>query len=159
MSGMNAQVVQLPTFRVVMIRHLGPYEGLSPEFDRIWKWATAHNVPVQKTIGIYWDNPDFTPAPQLRSAACLEVPHGYQLTSPDGLPLESSEVPGGPYATTRYVGPYEQMAPVWTSFTNHIERTLRRQIREDIPAFEVYVNDPSDTPPHQLITDLYMPVR
>lgn len=155
---MNVQVVQLPAIRVVMLRHTGPYEELSAEFDRLWAWVTRNNVPVQRTIGIYWDNADYVPASKLRSAACVEVRAGFGLTDRGGLPLTLEEIAGGVYATTRFVGPYEDLAPVWTNLTNYIERTLRRDISDE-PAFEVYVNDASDTPPSQLITELYMPLR
>jgi AraC family transcriptional regulator len=71
--------------------------------------------------------------------------------------LEITSLAGGDHATTRFVGPYEQMAPVWSQLTQYCEETLGRRI-SDNPAFEVYVNDPSDTPANQLITDLYMPL-
>jgi glutathionylspermidine synthase/DNA gyrase inhibitor GyrI len=154
---MNVQLVQMSALRIVMIRHIGPYELISPVFDRLCNWATSQGVPVQRIIGIYWDNPDFTPSARLRSAACVQVPINYQITNNMGLPLELSQIAGGPYATTTFVGPYENLAPVWTNFTNYIERSLRRQISQN-PAFEVYVNDASTTPPQQLVTELYMPV-
>lgn len=155
---MNVQVNQCPPIRVVMIRHRGPYQNLSISFDAIWQWVEANGVPAQRTIGIYWDNPDEVPVHKLRSAACIEVPPTYQITNPGSLPLEISEIAGGDYATTRFMGPYEDLAPIWTQFTRYIEGTLRRKI-SDNPAFEVYVNDASDTAPQQLITELFMPLR
>ena len=154
---MNAQVTQLSPIPIVMIYHTGPYEGLSPVFDQLWNWVTALGVPAQRTIGIYWDNPDFTPSSRLRSAACVEVPAGFQVTDRGGLAVSNGEIAGGSYVTTRYVGPYEDLARVWTQLTQYTERDLRRTISES-PAFEVYVNDASTTPPHQLITELYMPI-
>lgn len=154
---MDVQVIQLSALKVIMIRHVGPYDQISPVFDRLFEWVTAQNVPIQRTIGIYWDNPDFTPSSRLRSAACVQVPIDYQITNNMGLPLEVGQIAGGPYATTRFVGPYENLAPVWTEFTRYIERGLRRQISMN-PAFEVYDNDPSNTPAEQLVTELYMPV-
>lgn len=155
---MIVNVTNLSPIRVVMMRHTGPYEGLSPVFDRLWQWCEAQNVPVQRTIGIYYDNPDYTPANQLRSAACFEVPPMYVMGDRGGQDIQISQIAGGEYATTKFVGPYEQLEPVWTRLTEYVENTLRRGISESNPAFEVYVNDPSDTPPNQLITELYMPL-
>ncbi|WP_158409294.1 AraC family transcriptional regulator [Fimbriimonas ginsengisoli] len=155
---MNVQVIQLAPIHVVLIRHRGPYDELGGEFDRLWEWVTAQRVSALRTIGIYWDNPDFVPASKLRSAACVEVPAGFQIGNSGGLPLEVDDIAGGEYATTRFVGPYEDLAPVWSDLTRYVEGTLRRKI-SDNPAFEVYVNDASDTPPEQLITELYMPLR
>lgn len=154
---MDVRLTPLSPIPIVMIRHRGPYEELSSEFDRLWEWVTANGVPAARTIGIYWDNPDYVSARQLRSAACVEVPVTYQLMDRGGLPLELSQIVGGTYATTRFVGPYEELAPVWSRLTQQIEGGMGRRISSD-PAFEIYVNDPSDTPPDRLITDLYMPV-
>lgn len=154
---MNVQVVQLDPIYLVIIRHRGPYEAIGKAFDQLTGWAQRQGLPMKRMIGIYWDNPDFVEASQLRSAAGVEVWHGYQITNAAELPLELHMIPGGSYATTRYVGPYEDLGPVWTDFTASIENKLKYTISED-PAFEVYVNDPSDTPPQELITDLYMPI-
>jgi AraC family transcriptional regulator len=154
---MNAQVIQMDPIPVVMLRHLGSYDEVDAVFNQLFEWVTANNIPYQRTIGIYWDNPDETPANKLRSAACIEIPSDYQVMDRGGLPLDVSEIAGGTYVTTRFVGPYEDLAPVWTDFTSHIEGNLRRTISQN-PAFEVYVNDASTTPPSQLITELYMPV-
>src|SRR5947209_5067777 len=106
---MNVQVVQLAPIHVAMVRHTGPYDGLSPVFDQLWDWVSANNVPTQRTIGIYWDNPDFTNASKLRSAACYEVPADFRLTSSGGLNISIEDIAGGEYATTRFVGPYEDL--------------------------------------------------
>lgn len=154
----NFQVTVLNPIHLVMLRHRGPYDGIGKVFEELWGWVEANNVPAQRTIGIYWDNPDFVSKNQLRSAACVEVPSGFQILNKGWLPLENGQLAGGEYATTRFVGPYEKLAPVWTNLTNYAENTLRREISENNPAFEVYVNDASDTPPSQLITELYMPL-
>ena len=154
---MDVQVVSLAPISVVMLRHQGPYDGIGDVFDRLWNWVDRHRVPAGRTIGIYWDNPDFVAASRLRSAACVEVPESYMPSDRDGLALERSAIAGGEYATTRFVGAYEDLAPVWTEMTRRTEKTLRRRIGEN-PAFEVYVNDASQTAPQDLITDLYMPV-
>lgn len=154
---MNAQVVRLAPIPIVLLRHTGPYDLMMPVFEQLWAWVEAHNVPGMRTIGIYYDNPDFTPAPQLRSAACVEVPAGFVVTESDGLPLEEAKIAGGDYVTMRFVGPYEALEPVWTELTSYAEGTLRRTI-SDNPAFEVYVNDPEEVAPSELITELYLPV-
>lgn len=154
---MNVQVNFQSPIRVVMMRHTGPYEGIAPVFDKLWSWVEANGVEIQRTIGIYYDNPDVTPAAQLRSAACFEVRGAYQMTNNGGMPVSVEEIPGGNYAVTRHVGSYDGLEKVWSDFTAYIEGPLGKTI-SDNPAFEVYVNDPSETPENQLITDLYMPV-
>lgn len=155
---MNIQVVQIPPIRVAMMRHTGSYEQLGPVFDRLWEWVEANQVPYLRTIGIYYDNPDYVPENQLRSAACYEIPLDYQIPGTGGQPIEVVNISGGTYATTRFVGPYEQLERIWTQLTEECEGPMRKIIDQQRPAFEVYVNDASETPANQLITELYMPL-
>ena len=155
---MNVQIVHLTPIPVAILRHVGSYDGIGPVFDTLVDWADASGVPKGRNIGIYWDNPDYVPTRKLRSAACIEIPANYVLPNTGGLPIQVESIAGGQYATTTFVGPYDMMAPVWTNFTNYIERVMSRKIKDNPPAFEVYVNDPDTTPPAQLITELYMPV-
>ncbi|MEZ0327851.1 MAG: GyrI-like domain-containing protein [Fimbriimonas sp.] len=152
----KVQETRLSPIRIVTLKHAGPYENIGPVFDRLFDWIETNNVPVQRTIGIYYDNPDYVSAAQLRSAACVEVPVGYQLPN-HGPEFQVQEIAGGPYATTRFVGSYEKLGPVWEELTRYVERIMVKKI-SDNPAFEVYVNDASETPPEQLITELYMPL-
>jgi AraC family transcriptional regulator len=155
---MDVQIATISPISVARIEHKGPYEQLASEFERLWSWVESHRVPAQRTIGVYFDNPDFVAQSQLRSWACVEIPTGYQVTNVGALPITGGTILGGTYGTTRFEGPYERLAPVWSALTAHIENALKRTIRQDLPAFEVYVNDSSETPPEQLITELYMPV-
>ena len=154
---MNAQVTHLDPIRIVMLRHTGPYDGLGAVFEKLWGWVESHNIPAERWIGIYWDNPDEVPTEKLRSAACVEIPADYQVTDSGGLSLILDEIKSGEYATTTHTGPYENLEQIWSELTSYCENTIRRSIAQN-PAFEVYVNDPSDTPPNQLITELYMPL-
>ena len=112
------QLIQMSPIPVVMLRHVGSYDDVGPVFDQLWNWLQQHNIPTLRTIGIYWDDPDEVPANQLRSAACFEISPGYEIADRTGLPIEVTEIAGGPYVTTRFVGPYEKLAPVWNDLSN-----------------------------------------
>jgi AraC family transcriptional regulator len=155
---MNVEIIQLYPTRVLMIRHQGAYEGISTAFEKLCNWADQSGVQYSRVIGIYYDNPDYVPAAQLRSAACIEVAPGLVLPDFRGLRIEDSMICGGQYGTITVVGPYEGLAMAWTQLTISLEKKLGKTIREDDPAFEVYVNDAETTPPDQLITELYMPI-
>lgn len=154
---MEVHIIQQSPIRIAKVRHTGPYEQIGSAFERLWEWVQAHDVPASRMIGLYYDNPDFIPTDELRSAACVEIPHSYDVVNRSGTPIEVGMISGGDYATTRYMGPYEKMGAVWSEFTQHVEGTLKRALSDE-PAMEVYVNDPSDTPPDRLITDLYLPL-
>ncbi len=154
----NVQTLTLGPTKLVLIRHRGDYEQIGAKFDALWQWIEANDIPALRTIGIYYDNPDHTPTAQLRSAACAEIPYNYQVSLSGSPGVEIDELRPGQYAVARHVGPYEQLGRAWQMLIEEIEGRMNRQISENDPAFEVYVNDPSDTEPVSLITELYMPL-
>ncbi len=156
---MKIQVVALTPIPLVMISHVGPYDQLPAKFEQLSQWVEQTGTPIKRWIGVYWDNPEEVDASQLRSGAAVEVAIGFSLVPTGNFPVVMHHIDGGDYATTTYVGPYEEMEPAWARFGRHIEQTLKRTIITDEPAFEVYVNDPEDTAPADLITELYMPVK
>src|SRR5689334_23136336 len=106
---MNVQVTNISPIHVVMLRHVGPYEEVGGVFEKLYAFLEANGIPTQRTIGIYYDNPDFVEARALRSAACAEIHPGQSIPDSGALRLDVEDIAGGDYATTRYVGPYEQM--------------------------------------------------
>jgi AraC family transcriptional regulator len=154
---MSISVVTLDPIRIVMVRHTGAYAGVAEKFDQLFQWVETQSVPFERSIGLYWDNPEFVEETKLRSAAAIEIPADYQVMDSGGLPLILDLIKGGDYVTTTFTGPYEELEQAWSSLVAYAENTLRRKIL-DTPGFEVYVNDPAEVPPSQLITELYMPV-
>ena len=155
----DVKVGPMRAIKVAMLNHYGSYDTIGDTFEKLFQWVETFNVPVQRTIGIYYDNPDFVKEKDLRSAACVEVPDHFQITDRGNLSLLIlSSIPGGEYASARFVGPYDKLSAVWTEMTSIIEEQRGLTINGTAAAFEVYVNDAEDTPPNQLITELYMPL-
>lgn len=86
---------------------------------------------------------------------CLTV--GVQAPSvgspPPGASLRSW--PGGVCATTRHRGPYSQLGLAHHALYAWIHQ---RGHRERGPVREHYLNDPKDTPPGELLTELFVPI-
>jgi len=62
----------MPGYRVVGIRHLGPYEKIGDAFNQIHQIADDNGVPVNM-IGVYFDNPNEVAEDSLRSLAGVVV--------------------------------------------------------------------------------------
>jgi AraC family transcriptional regulator len=153
---MNVSIEQLFPIRVVMMSHRGAYSQLSSKFDQLWSICEKEAVPIERAIGIYWDNPEFVPENQLRSGACFEVRGGYALTK-DIPGVMVTEIAGGKYAKVIHKGSYEDLEQVYQQMINEIENKMGLVIGEQ-PGFEIYVNDPSETAEKDLITECYLPV-
>jgi AraC family transcriptional regulator len=104
-------------------------------------------------LAIYHDDPETTPPSELTSDAGIVVPPQAKLP-PE---LGEREIPGGRYACTTHVGPYEQLGDVWTRFMGEwLPRSGQRM--RDSASFEIYRNTPADVPKEKLVTELYIPL-
>jgi len=67
-------------------------------------------------------------------------------------------VPAGRHAVFTHMGPYSTLHATWRAIYRDWLPATGHALR-DAPPFELYVNDPRDTPPEQLRTDIYIPLQ
>ena len=154
---MDVEIKTLPELRVAAVRHIGPYNQISEAFERLGQVAGRAGLiqqPRTEMVALYYDDPESTPADQLRSDAGLTVPE--DTTLPDGL--SEHRVPAGKYASTVHVGPYEQLGDAWARMMGEWLPSSGRRISEDAPSYEVYLNNPMTTPKNELRTEIRIPV-
>jgi effector-binding domain-containing protein len=70
--------------------------------------------------------------------------------------VKASEIPAGQYATCLYTGPYAEIEPAYIALMEWV-----RQNGYQAPAtsYEFYLNDPAQTPPQELQTEILFPIR
>lgn len=151
---MQVQTLQAPAMRLAAIRHIGPYDEIGPVFGRLWQWVGEARVPAGDPIAIYHDNPQITPAGELRSDAAVIVPADFSTDSPE---ITILDIPANTYAVYRYEGPYEGLGQAWTRFVGEWLPQSGYELGKGI-CFERYRNDPINTPPESLVTELYEPI-
>ena len=66
-------------------------------------------------------------------------------------------MPGGDYAIIVHKGPYEGLAETWQWIGEVAFHNLGRECR-DQPPFENYLNNPADTAPEDLLTEICIPL-
>jgi len=152
---MQVDYRDMPPLRVAAIQHRGPYHQIAEAFGRLGQVAAAAGLQDAPGImlAVYHDDPAVTPTAELRSAAALALGAGTAV--PPGL-VELT-LPGGRYAVTTHVGPYQLLGQAWAQ--------LRRQVTEagqrpspGAASYEIYRNTPETAPAAQLQTELYLPV-
>lgn len=83
----------------------------------------------------------------------LDIDIGFPVTKP--LPaqgdIQPTQVPSGPCASLIYKGPYSGIRAAYNSLTEFV-KTQKRNVIE--PVYELYLNDPSETPPEELLTQV-----
>lgn len=153
---MDVTIETMPELRVAAVRHVGPYSRISAAFERLGALAGPAGLlrfPEAAMIGIYHDDPETTPAEQLQSDAGIVVPKGVPL--PDGL--TEATLPAGRYARMTHVGPYTRLGDAWARLMGEwLPRSGHRV--GDGSSYELYRNNPGNAAPHELRTELYLPL-
>lgn len=109
--------------------------------------------PASRWIAEYVDDPSAVPEHQLCSRAGLSVPDGVAAVPP----LLAFEVGGGPCAVLRHRGPYATMRAAYQWLYGHWLVNSGHEVG-DAPVFEEYLNNPRDTAPADLLTDICLPL-
>jgi AraC family transcriptional regulator len=153
---MDVEIKDMPELRVATLRHVGPYNRISEAFARLGQIAGPAGLlnPRPTMLAIYHDDPETTPGSELRSDAAVVVSPEARL--PEGL--GEQRVPGGRYARTTHLGPYEQLGDAWGRFMGEWLPRSGQRLNSDGVTYEIYRNTPEEVPKEKLETELYIPL-
>lgn len=144
-----------PARRVLFLRHVGPYMEVAPTWQKLMGHAFRKGL-VQSgplVLGICHDDPEVTPADKLRYDCAVTVADSVEAEGEFGI----QAIDGGDFAVARHVGPYENLKQSYQWLFGVWLPASGREPR-NAPCFEVYRNNPSDTKPQDLITDIFLPL-
>ena len=154
-DAMKVDVVDVPATRRAAVRHQGPYVEIGAAFGVLEQKAAELGLgkePDAIRVAIYYDDPDGTPAAELRSVAAVSVPEDADIGD-----LDEARLPTGKYLRAEFTGHYAGLEAAWGRLYGEYVAAGGYAVRDGVN-FEVYVNDHS-TPPDQLRTDLYLPIE
>lgn len=153
---MNVEIITLNDIHIAYISHTGSYMEIGSAFERIIGWAATNGYMNEHTmtLGRYYDDPHSVETDQLRSEACVEIPAGIET----GEDIKRAVIPGGLYAKTRFQGPYDQLIKAYDFLYGTWMPGSGKDVG-DSPCVEVYLNNPGDTAPQDLLTEIYIPLK
>ena len=151
-------VEERPSKNLIYIRLTGPYDShdYAGTWGRLYQYIGELQIPFNQVehIAIYPDDPKVTAPDKLRSELSLAVP---QPVVPKGE-IGVKDLAGGKYAVFRYKGPYTNMAAVYDTIYAHWIPEKEYKLR-DAYVYECYLNNPADTAPDDLLTEICVPVE
>jgi len=131
----------------------GPYQEVLPAgFQRLFGWAGPRGIVRGAPMGIYIDSPEDTPMEECRSVVAVPV-------APDAQgegEFRIEELPSRLEAVLLYKGPYDCVGPAWGRV---FDAVFKGGYRMSAPPMEVYLNDPMEVPPEELLTEIRVPVE
>lgn len=153
---MDIELKHFGQVKVAYVRHIGPYEKVSPAWGKLKQWAIENNLFTPETmfLGLCHDDPKKTSPENIRYDACMTIP--YEVEGNDEVKTQT--LVSGEYAVTLSKGPYKNAEKLWEDM---FEKWLPQNVlkyKEGFPCIEKYLNNPEETPEEELLTELYMPV-
>jgi len=152
----DVQTETMPEKRLAALLHKGSYEGIGKCFEQLAKTASTENLWSRSAgmIGVHYNDPNVVNEDGLRAHA------GLVITDREPVPEAMDEVvlPAGPCAVLQYKGPY---ASIKVAYDFLYGDWLPKSGKEpaDLPPYEVYLNDPADTPESELLTSIVVPLQ
>ncbi len=141
--------------RLASLTHRGAYTEISDAFGQLAAVFSSRGLWAQSRgmAGVYFDDPSTVAVADLRSAAGIIV--GPEFEMPEDL--EELVLPAGDHAILTLEGPYTGLPNAYQYLYGP---WLQESGREpaDAPSFEIYLNDPTDTAPADLRTEVCLPL-
>lgn len=154
-SPMHVDIVHFPEIRVAAIEHFGSTGDVYDSVRKLVEWRRHNGVPPagHATFGVH---------PDLRTHA----ESGYRVDicvsferdiAPNPQGVVAKVIRGGRCARVRYVGTREYISVVQPLLTEWLPQSGEQP--GDFPMFFHYVNVDPGVVDHEMITDVYLPLR
>lgn len=150
------EIRQMPALRVAAVPHIGPYSQIAPAFERLFGILQHANAwaDMRGSIGVYYYNPEPVSEAEFRSHAGAVWAEGAVI--PEGL--EEVQVPACRAAVLTHKGPYDGLAAAWDALAGGWVKD-NGAVPTGQLAYEVYLNEPSQVAPEELLTELVLPIE
>jgi AraC family transcriptional regulator len=152
----EVRIQTIQPLRIAFMRHVGPYREVGPTFERMIAWAGQHGLfgPDTKVLTVTWDDPEVTPPEKIRCDCAVTVGDDFRPEGEVGV----QTLEGGAYAVVTHRGPYEGIGTLWNWLFGTWLPSSGRELRH-APPFEISLNSPMNTPPEELLSDIYVPLE
>ena len=152
----DVSVKTLPSETLVVLPHRGAYMEIGKAFETLFGILVSRQLVgrIGAMKALYYSDPTHVAEDDLQSAAGAVINGSFPVDDP----LEKRETRAGDYAVLRYKGPYADMkwAYEWL-YGEWLTQSGREP--DDAPCLEVYLNNPRDTAPADLLTDICLPLK
>ena len=157
-SKMDVRIVNFEETKVAALEHRGAPEQVDDSARTFIAWRKESKlspVKTSKTYGIAYDDPDTTAPDAFRFDICgsvaSEVP-----ANPQGV--INKVIPGGRCAVVRHLGSHDRIGESAYYIYREWLPASGEELR-DFPLFFHYLNLSPETPEHELITDIHLPLK
>ncbi len=155
---LKEKIVNLDKKKVIFCQKVGYYNSQMPKeaWDILMNFVEKQQLSIDNAefFGINHDDAEITESEKCRYDACITINTDLK---PEGQ-IGVKEIPGGKYAVFPYIGPYENLDEVYNAIFGNWFAKSGVELAET-PILERYLNDPKETKPEDLLTEIYVPLK
>ncbi|MBI1423208.1 MAG: helix-turn-helix domain-containing protein [Gammaproteobacteria bacterium] len=157
-QSMQVNIIEFKQTPIAVLEHRGAPTLVNDSVKVFIDWRKQSGLsPVtsSRTFGLVYDNPETTPPEEFRFDICGEV-QAQVPVNPQGV--INKIIPGGRCAVVRHHGSHQRIGESAYYLYRDWLPTSGEDLR-DFPLFFHYLNLISNTPEHELVTDVYLPLK
>lgn len=153
---MQADIVDFPETLVAALEHRGPEHLTYTTTKKFIAWRQANGLRpgAGNTYGVHYTDPATTPPEDYRLDICLSVT---EPVAPNSQGVITKTIPAGRCARVRHIGSRHNIHPADWIYREWLPKS-GEELR-DYPIFFHYVNVGPDVKEHEMITDVYLPLK
>lgn len=152
----QVSVIEVAPQVVVGTWKRGTYAEIGPMVAKVCEYAEASGAQIR-------GRPTFVchETPREAMKANEQATADVEVVIPVAKPVDGKgditcyELPGGKMARIVHKGPYEACAPSYKKLFEWIAENHKKVVG---PTREVYLNDPRQVPPEEILTEIYAPI-
>lgn len=152
------KIKEIPSSTCIYIRLIGAYSDhdYDKAWQKLWDYVKAHKLFTagMEHFGVSHDDPKVTEEGKCRYEACLTI---HKEAQPEGE-IGVKEITGGKFAVFLYQGPYTNLSSVYDTIFSKWLPESGCELREQA-IMEKYLNNPNQTEPSKLKTEIYIPIQ
>jgi DNA gyrase inhibitor GyrI len=145
-----AQTMNLPAMKVASIAKMGPYGETGKAISELMDMVQKQKLTVKGTpFAIFYDNPSMVKPESARYEVCVPVDSTTKNMMDKKTGFTVKDAPAMMIAVTDYMGPYDQVAPVYEKLYKWV---TENKYEPAGPMLEYYLNDPAKVKPESLMS-------
>ena len=155
-TNMQVDIVDFPETLVAALEHHGPEHLTYNTTKKFIEWRRANGLHpgTGNTYGVHYTDPATTLPQDYRLDICLSVT---EPVAPNPQGVITKSIPAGRCARVRHIGSRHNVHPAEWIYYEWLPES-GEQLR-DYPIFFHYVNVGPDVKEHEMITDVYLPLK
>ena len=149
----NCKIEEKPVQPVLSIRTRSAVQDLPEVFGRCYG-------AIAQYLGELGETPGGAPFAGYYNMDMqdLDIEIGFPVSRPlEGKgEIQTGSIPAGKMATCLHIGPYKEVEPAYNAL---IEFIAQNKYESTGVAYEIYLNDPAETPEEELQTQIVFPLK